>query len=524
MSERSLAARIIGGPTGFVRLLRRLGPGFVEFGRFLAAHPDFLPGEFRDELLDSQEPRRPLPWSVVEQIIADEIKGSDSIFENIDPASISYGPMTQVHRAVTRDGRKVALKILRPEVMGHRTRDRRLVSLFARLLDWTGSNVVSSTRDLIEEWEAWQEAEADLNNELANLPLLADALAKDSCLSVPRAYPEFSSKRILTMEDLGGIPLADVITPSRRADQPLENYGFDAARLAANLLETSVQQMFSQHFYNASVHPGSVMVLPGNRITFLDFSHCESVDHATAQLHVRFLSGVFRTELPAIFRTLEELLDPTDSADIEGMRDDFVQESHQWLRGDSTQSPRRGTRTYGSPLSIWMLAVIHAARRNGFRPPHEMLAAYRTLISTEWMANRLDPGIHLQSAGLDYLADVQLDTALRIMEPKVQQNALSDLLTLGSSAPEHLRQILSDSVTGRLALNLTSTEHAHSGELRDRRSNMIAAAIASLVVAWLMGEQQVLPRIGSLSPVIVLGPILIALYVYILVQWRRLGR
>jgi ubiquinone biosynthesis protein len=523
MSERSPGGRIIGGPVGFARLLERLGPVFLEFGRFLAVRPDFLPPEFRDELLESEESGKPLPWAAVQAILAEELKDPESIFESIDPVSLSYGPLNQLHRAVTRDGRRVWIKVLRPETLRRPLWNRRRVDLFARLLGWSGAGLLSARRELLAEWKLWYEAELDLSKELACLRLLAEAAVKDSGLRVPRPYPELSTRRVLTLEDLGGIPLPDVLVPARRAGQSLENYDFDPRQLAANLLETTVQQMFGRHFFNAAVHPGSLLVLPGNRFTFLSFAHCESVDPATGRLQVRFLSGVFRTDLAAIFRTLEELLDPGVSADIEGMRTDFILESNQWLRGELTASPRRGTRTHGSPMSNWMLALIRSARRNRFRLSREMLAVYRTLISVEWIANRLDSGVQLQSAGLQFLADIQLDEALRILEPQVQYNAVSDLLTAMSAAPEHLRRILSDSVAGRLAVNLNVTEQGQSGRVRDRRSNMIAAAIAAVGIAWLIGEREI-PGIASLFPVTILAPILAILYFYILVQWRRLGR
>jgi hypothetical protein len=320
-----------------------------------------------------------------------------------------------------------------------------------------------------------------------------------------------------------------VLAPARRTGLPLESYEFDAHTLATRVMETTVQLMFGKSIYNSAVHPAGIVLLPGNCFSFLNYAHCESMDPTLGRAHVRFLTGVFRTELPAVFRILESLLAPGDDADSEALRSDFILESHQWLRGDSTLSPRRGTRTHGSPLSTWLLAVLRAARRNGFRPPHEMLAAYRTLISAEWITNRLDSGVHLQSAGLEFLADVELDEALRILEPQVQQNALSDLLGALTAAPELLRHVLSDSVSGRLAANLNATPDSLSARMSDRRTKMTVAAIAAVAIAWLAGERS-FPEIASLAPIVVLGPfvvlgpILAILYLYIAVQWRKLGK
>ncbi len=503
-----------------MRLLRRMGPVYSEFGRFLALRPDLIPANYRDELLESPAPFQPVPWREIQSILRTEFSALDSVFRSVEPASFAYSHLSQIHRGVAADGRRVLIKVPRPLPSRRFVSESRRIVLLTNLLRRTHAAPLSLTGEFSEEWLGCLPGECNAAQEADHLARFADLAAsrndETSFLVVPRYYPDLSTARVIVTEDLDGIPVSELLTPALRSEPRLREREFQPERFAPELLRSVIDQIFRFHFYNADVHPRNLLLLPGNRFSYLSFAHCESVDRSAANIQRHFLSSIFRAELPAVFRTLEELLEPTHAADADGMRSAFVGESHQWLRGGPASGTTRGKRAHGSPMSHWLMAIVQEARAHRYRIPLETLSCFRTLVTAEWVAGRLDAKVSLQVAGLEFLADIQLDESLRILEPEAQHAAISDLLTLIHGAPARLRQILSDSVQSRLALNLNAAEHPHSAGLRDRRARMITAALGAVGVAWIMGEPG-FPRAAGAGA---LG----LLTLYVAFQWRRLER
>jgi ubiquinone biosynthesis protein len=515
MTDTSLVDRVVGGPAGLVRLLRRLGPFFVRYGQLLALRPDLLPPEFRDQLLlELADPSPSLPWSDVRTLLAAEISGIDSVFSSINPVPDSYNGLTQIHPAVTTDGQSVLIKFLLPGVLVRARRSGRRARALARL--------IPRERPLIEELTLLVERELDLTAELENIVHLAAESDSEAnpCMRVPRVYPELSTARVLTRENLGGVPLIAVLSPARRLGAKSED--FDPHTLAVRLIDGTSRQILARHFYCTDLHPRNLLLLPGNVFSFTNFNHCAAVDRENSLVYTRFLNGVFSTELPRMARLFEELLIATDSSRIETMREDFIREGQEWLRSVPPVRRTRNAADFSSPLSNFLLADLRVARRNGFEVPREMLSVLRTLVDVETIAIRLDPAVHLQSTGQEILKDILLDDLFRRIEPVKVRSALVNMLTAWNALPENLNQVLTESAQGRLDVGLNATEHPHSAATRDRRYKLLAAAIAAVGVAWLIGEPG-LPSLGSVPASRPLAVMLSLLYLYMIALWRRLG-
>jgi ubiquinone biosynthesis protein len=481
----------------------------------LALRPDLVSPELRDELLlELVDPAPSLPWRAASKLLAAEFPSLDSVFRSIDPVPLFSNGLSQAHAAVTADGQSVLVKFLLPGVRDRARRDARRALAFARLMP--------SERTLIAQLTLLVDRDLDLVQERENLSKLAVACDNNPLIRIPRIFPELSTPRVLTRENLGGAPLTEVLSPARRPFFKIEGQEVDARAVAARLIEGATRQILAQRFYCADVSPANVLVLPGNTFTFAGFNHCEAVDPENSLTYTHFLNDVFTTELPRMARSFEELLIATDSSRGESLREDFVRESHEWLRSAPPAYRIRSAADFSSPLSNWLVAVLRVARRNRFEIPHEVLAVFRTLIGVETIAIRLDPAVHLQSTGQEIFKDIVLDNVFDRIEPAKIRAALVNTLTALNNAPEYLNRFLIDSAQGRLGLGLSATEHPHFAASRDRRHKLLAASIAAVGVAWLMGEPG-LPSVGTIPGTRLLGAILAALYLYIVVLWRRLG-
>jgi ubiquinone biosynthesis protein len=521
MNRHSLAASLVGGPEGFRALLEKRGPAFIMLGRFLALRPDILPHEYHRELMELSDEVPPFPWDEAAAILTHELGDLPAVFESIAPRPVAIRPLAQVHQAVTREGHTVAVKILRPQIHERVEKDLRRTRLFARLIPWRDSGLMISPGELAEELRAWLMRELDLTRELANIQRLTEVARGNPKIRVPRVYPELSTTRVLTTESLSGIPLTDILSPTRRSDLPLEDSGFSADELARNLMGSMLQQMFEHSFYNADVHPRNLLFFAGNTIGFADFGHFEKLDQVVSREQARFIGGIYRTGVAQMFRTFLEQLVPTVDSDVEGLRDAFMTASHEWLRSPAPVKLAHRSHNGHSPTADWMIAVVRAAQQNKFRIPAGMLGVCRTLVTVEGIAYGLEPSVHLQSVGREFFLELQLQEAFRFLKPEVQHHVTLNLLTTFRDAPEYLNQILAELAGGRFTLNLSATQHPRSANTRDRRSRLLVAALACVGVAGVLGERG-LPVIASIPASVLLGATLGLLYLYIAIQWRRL--
>jgi len=514
MTDKSLAARAMGGSAGLVRLLKRLGPTFVRYGQILALRPDLVPLEFREELLvELAEVPQSLSWGEVRAFLESELKDIDSVFRSIDPVPLFCSGLAQIHPAVTAAGQNVLIKLLPPKVRQRARKDRRRALALGRLL--------RLERESVDELMLWLDRELDLSAERANIAKLASVSGENPLTQVPRVYPELSSANVLTIGNLGGIPLMAILSPARHGKFKWEGFGYDPHALAAHLIEATMRSILEQHFYCADVYPLNLFLLPGNRVSFINFNHCETLDAGASLLYARFLNDVFSTELPRMALTFEDLLAPTDYSRSEAMREDFIGESHQWLRSAPASNRTRSAVDFSSPLSNWLMAIVRVARRNRFEIPAEMLSVFRTLVSAETIAIRLDATVHLQTTGQEILKDIVLEDVFGRLEPLKIRSSVVNLLAALNSAPEYLNQILTDAAQGKLGLNLSVTEHPHAAATRDRRFKLLAAAIAAVGVAWMIGEPG-LPRLGPIPAWRILAAVLLVLYLCMIALWRRL--
>jgi len=208
--------------------------------------------------------------------------------------------------------------------------------------------------------------------------------------------------------------------------------------------------------------------------------------------------------------------DRPDDSDARAFRSDFNEECANWLSRD------KNTYVKGrSPMAHWLVGVMTAARKNHFRIPARLLAMYRTLLTAETIANRLCPRIDIRAVGYDLLLSFQLNDALRALQPKALRQLVPDLISSGRDSPRHVNQLLSELSEGKFTLNVEWTDDARTRRDNDRRTRLLATAIASVGVAFLLA----IPALWQdSSPFLrfVLSGMLVSLYISIILQWRRL--
>src|SRR5437660_11164490 len=193
-------------------MLDELGPTFVKFGQLLSTRPDIVPPDIIVELRGLQDDVRPFPFEQVEQVVEAELGLSlERAFLNFEPSPIAAASIGQVHRATLPNGRAVAVKVQRPGAPRQIDADLALLYQAARIakeriraLDFIDA------RDLVDEFGRSIRQELDYRLEARNAERFRHNFAGHPHVQIPRVYWTYTRARVLTLEQLEGVQLADL--------------------------------------------------------------------------------------------------------------------------------------------------------------------------------------------------------------------------------------------------------------------------------------------------------------------------
>ncbi|HEY6960390.1 MAG TPA: AarF/ABC1/UbiB kinase family protein [Gaiellaceae bacterium] len=246
-------------------MLDELGPTFVKFGQLLSTRPDVVPPDIIAELRGLQDDVRAFPYADVERSVREELgQPIERLFLEFDETPLAAASIGQVHRAVLPNGRRVVVKVQRPNAPRQIEADLSLMYQAARLakeriraLDFIDTN------DIVDEFARSIRQELDYRLEARNAEAFHRDFAGHPHVAVPRVYWTYTRARVLTLEELDGVQLADLDLEHWSAEQ--------RRRLAYLITESWMTMIFRNGFFHGDPHPANILVLAPERIGLVDF-------------------------------------------------------------------------------------------------------------------------------------------------------------------------------------------------------------------------------------------------------------
>ena len=260
-----------------------LGPTFIKLGQMLSTRADSLPREYTRTLSKLQDDVPPEDWEVTRHVLEDDI-GSIDRFESFRTEAISGASLGQVYVART-DGRRVAVKVLRPGVEGLIQSDLRLIGFILPLVTrFTDDNTARSLENLADQFEDSILKEINYEREAETMERFRNNFADNPDVVVPEVVEHMSGERVITMGYVESVKIDDAET--------LERMGVDTGELVRSLQRTYAEMILKDGLFHADPHPGNLGVDENGRLVFYDFGLVGTVSDETRDSLFEFYEAV----------------------------------------------------------------------------------------------------------------------------------------------------------------------------------------------------------------------------------------
>ena len=467
--------RVLAGHTGEPRGQRlreafeTLGPIFVKFGQLLSTRRDLLPLDIADELAKLQDRVPPFPSQLavaeIEKALGRKI---EDVFESFEREPVASASIAQVHFAKLRDGREVAVKVLRPRVEQEIARDLALLETAASLAErlWQDGRRLRP-RKVVAEFARHLDEEVDMMREAANASQLRRNFAGSALLLVPEIHWEFCAQRVMVMERMYGTPVSQV--------QALREQGIDIPVLARTGVEIFFTQVFRDGFFHADMHPGNIQVATdeANRGRFiaLDFGIMGSL----TEVDKNYLAQNFLAFFNRDYRRVAQA--HLDAGWVPAAT--RVEEFEAAIRAVCEPVFARPLKEiYFGKL---LLRLFQTSRRFNVEVQPQLVMLQKTLLNIEGLGRELDPDLDLWATAKPYLERwMGEEIGWRGLWRTLRQEAPFWAATL-PQLPRLLHRALSQDRLGEVssALERLADENA-------RRNDILTALLAVVMAALIV--------------------------------------
>jgi len=449
------------------KTLERLGPTFIKFGQMLSVRADLLPKHYCDELSKLQDHVPAMAFDTVKEIVEQELgKKIPNIFSSFETAPVASASISQVHKAVLKDGSVVAVKVKRPNAEEIMERDMEIMFYIARLLEKHFPHIKKyEPVSIIEEFKRWTEKECDFKREALNARRFAHNCRHDRYVKIPSIYKHLTTSSLLTMEFIEGTPLHDMAALKKRK--------VNLSQLMQRGFEAILEQVFVHGFFHADPHPGNIIITKKHQIAFVDFGIVGRFDDAMKRLSFLLFEGT-------VSNNAEQVVDAIQAMAKQPLRDraEFQDEIAEILDGLQEDNLKK------IKISKVLEEIFAASLNHGIRVPMEFVLFGKTVVTLEGVALEYDPSFNIVQNSTPFIKKMIKDQyrPSRIIKDSWQK--LTGMRGYAERLPMQVSRALQRIEEGSFRVDIEDTDIQKLSLEIDRSSNRVAYSM--LITALLI--------------------------------------
>ena len=438
-----------------------LGVTFIKFGQILSTRADLLPAAYIAEFSKLQDAAPPVTYGAVARVIEDEPGAPpEKIFAAFERAPRASASIGQAHAAQLKDGTRVIVKVQRPHVEALVERD---LEVLADLAQFAARRVplieAYDPVSLVEEFAYTLRNELDYTREGQNADRIRRNFVDDAAIYVPKVDWEFTTPRVLTMEEIRGVKINDLAA--------LDAAGLDRHRVAENSVRIMLTEVFEHGFFHADPHPGNFFVISeeearaarqtrgertlsygdsvGAVIGLMDFGLVGRLDDELRDAMLRMAINLVRRDTE---RLVDEMVTlgiahgPAGAVNRQGLKRDL-----DHFIGNYYDRPIKELAA-GQVLDD----VMRVALRHRLQFPSDLMLLFKVIGMSEGLGVQLDPEFKLLEFAEPFFQKFWLESrSPRALAGKLAQSAL-DLMELAPDLPHRATRLMGELERGEIEI------------------------------------------------------------------------
>jgi ubiquinone biosynthesis protein len=465
--------------------LEELGATWIKLGQALALRFDLLPDAYCRELFKLLNQVRPFSYETAREIIRYELGAyPEDLFESFDQEPFSAASIGQVHRARLLNGEEVAVKIQRPGIRELIGADIRAMYFLAAIVDWFHLLGVTHTRLILDEFAAWTEQELDYTIEGRHAEMLRRNQGDEGLEVNAKIYWKYTTSRVITTEFLNGIMLLDILDAVRRGEKTeidsLLSRGYSLKLIARHIVWNLLNQIYLYGYFHADLHPANLIVLPSNRIGYVDFGIVGQLSPALRQSHVYYAWNLFCGNVERAVDEFMRWITPSFRTDPEQARAELTRVVENYLHAVSSAPI---TRAGDIPASeVASLAII---RRHHMIIDPSIVMCLKALVTANAVVFELMPNFDLQGEERRFFAGLIAQWGEEVIDP---QTLLENAFDLNHRVQRVMQKLIG-------AGEVTHIDGLDSVRWRMKRLVLMGLAML-IVIGLLVAEPTFLARVS----------------------------
>jgi ubiquinone biosynthesis protein len=417
--------------------LTELGPTFIKLGQLMSTRPDVVGRDLAEELKQLQDATPADSPECVQKTVEMELGQSlDDLFAEFDLVPIASASIGQVHRARLKSGERVVVKVQHAGIESLVNEDLEVLAGLAQLAEQFPEFSPYRPTANVAEMGRTLRRELDFGREERNLHQFAELFREDPTVSIPKAYTELSTSRVLTMDMIDGIPLSHPTL--------IEAAGVDREEVARRGANLYMQMIFAHGFFHADPHPGNVVLLPGNVIGLLDFGMVGRIDERLRENIEDMLMAIVQHDVPLLVRIIKQIGKPPPQLDEAGLSSDVA----DFVGIYAVQSLE------SFPVGAALTDMMEIMRRYRIMLPPNVAMLIKTLITLEGTARLLSPRFSLMEVMQPFHKRMMLRRFSPARQAKKFRRLYMEIEQLIDVLPQRITHILEQVQEGKFDVHL----------------------------------------------------------------------
>ena len=359
--------------------LEELGPTFIKLGQILSTRPDILPHDIIIELEKLQDSVPAFPFEDLKKVVESSLEDTlTQLFKDFDPVPLAAASIAQVHRATAHDGRKVVVKVQRPDIESVIEQDLRIIHDLAKFLDKrTKLGELYDFSGMAKEFDNTIHTELDFRVEGENTDTFRNFASKDEGVKVPEVVWTHTTRHVLTLEYIDGYAMKEL----ERSDFTC----VDKKQVARRLSTSVLNQILRDGFFHADPHPGNLIVMEDGTVVFIDLGMVGKLNGERRVQFMRMLAGLVQKDSRMLVQAIMDLDAMTGPVNMRRLENELDR-----LRDRFLEVPIEDVKLGALFGEIFALAFSYRIRL-----PSEFTMLSKTLATLESVVGRIAPEVSL---------------------------------------------------------------------------------------------------------------------------------